>query len=464
MNCSTCEILRENERLRVENAELKLELENAKEGAKQLERRVKQLGRRLAKYEKMREVRRLTRSKRREYTIARFPGKPRGSPGATRPVPKPDAVIEADELKSCTECGAELGPPVHNRERILEELPDVQPTHTVLYREFHYLCGGCGSEIVARHRECPPSGRFGKNVYVQTTLLKFAQRLPLAKVCSVLERQGLEITEPTALALLDRASFWLRPEYEQIIASIRASEVVYLDQTGIKVDGVNFWIWDFVGDSDVTDQGTLFAIRDNKSQKVLEEVLGRDWDGTMVCDGLRSHHSYARKSGAKIQRCWSHLLDDAKKLAETHAEAKALNEGLHRIFNRLKKALENGPPPEERARVARNAKLAMRRLWSKRYRKSKVREFIEKIRRGYPYWFTFATTPGVEPTNNRAERALRELVVQRKIIGTLRNEKGTRMYETLPTLLATWKQRGLNLREALSNAFTKAWQSGRDQA
>jgi len=65
----------------------------------------------------------------------------------------------------------------------------------------------------------------------------------------------------------------------------------------------------------------------------------------------------------------------------------------------------------------------------------------------------------VEPTNNRAEQALRELVVQRKIIGTLRNEKGMKIYETLPTLLATWKQRGMNLGEALSMALTNAWKA-----
>jgi len=46
----------------------------------------------------------------------------------------------------------------------------------------------------------------------------------------------------------------------------------------------------------------------------------------------------------------------------------------------------------------------------------------------------------------------------RKIIGTLRNQKGVQIYETLPTLLATWRQRGLNLQEALSNALTEAWQ------
>jgi hypothetical protein len=98
----------------------------------------------------------------------------------------------------------------------------------------------------------------------------------------------------------------------------------------------------------------------------------------------------------------------------------------------------------------------------KRYKIKEVRKFVEKARNGFDHWFTFVITPEVEPTNNRAERALRELVVQRKIIGTLRNEKGIRIYETLPTLLATWKQMGLDLHEALSNALTKAWKRERE--
>jgi hypothetical protein len=51
-------------------------------------------------------------------------------------------------------------------------------------------------------------------------------------------------------------------------------------------------------------------------------------------------------------------------------------------------------------------------------------------------------------------------VVQRKIIGTLRNERGI-IYETLPTLLATWKQRGLDPQGELSRALTEAWQGMR---
>ena len=391
--------------------------------------------------------------RRRERTEVRYPGRPKGCSGKTRPIPKPDQFVKAEDPGECPECGSDLGPPFRIKNRIIEELPNLQPVRVIAFEEVYYRCESCDSIIIARDVDCPPEGRMGKNVCIQTTLMKFDERLPERKIRAVLERQGLTITPATVLDLHRRVSEWLRPEYDKVLAAIRASKVVYMDQTGIGVDGANYWIWDFVSDSE-----TLFAIRETKGKRVLEEILGKDWNGTMVCDGLRSHHSFAKENpGVKIQRDWAHLLKDARELGEKYVEAKALERGLHGIFDRLKKALEKEPPPEERKRLARNAKRAMRYWLQKRYKKTKVRKFIEKIQRGFPYWFTFIATPGVEPTNNRAERALRELVVQRKIIGTLRNEKGTFIYETLPTLIATWKQRGLDLNETLSSSLNRAW-------
>jgi transposase len=339
---------------------------------------------------------------------------------------------------------------------VVEEISNPAPKTVIDYLEFRGECPSCGAKVSRVHPDCPPSGRFGKNVYVQATLHKFLDRLPLEKGASALGRAGLGLSAPTQLELLWRTAKWLRPEYEQILSRVRNSRVVYTDQTGIKVDGANFWIWTFVTDSEI-----LFAIRKRKSQKVLEEILGKDWKGVLVCDGLRSHHTFARKSGAKVQRCWAHLLKEARNLAEKNEEAKALSLGLQGLFDRLRKALEKRPPPAERARLLRNARRVLRRWMSKSYKKAAVRKFAEKIRRGYPYWFTFVTESGVEPTNNRAERALRELVVQRKIIGTLRNEKGIFIYETLPTLLETWEQRCLEVQETLASALTEAWRRER---
>jgi hypothetical protein len=102
------------------------------------------------------------------------------------------------------------------------------------------------------------------------------------------------------------------------------------------------------------------------------------------------------------------------------------------------------PPPDVRRELWFSAREWLNQLITGEYADQKVKSFIGKISNGFEYWFTFVVQPGVEPTNNRAERALREHVVIRKIIGTLRNRKGTYIHERIMTVLATWSQLGLN--------------------
>jgi len=115
------------------------------------------------------------------------------------------------------------------------------------------------------------------------------------------------------------------------------------------------------------------------------------------------------------------------------------------------------PPPEELKGLAEEAKALMEKWAGTPYESVEVRRFAAKIRNGIGHWFTFLTVPGVEPTNNRAEGALREHVVQRKIMGTFRNGKGTGIYETVMTVLATWKQQGRDLSQTLSATLTQEW-------
>ena len=66
------------------------------------------------------------------------------------------------------------------------------------------------------------------------------------------------------------------------------------------------------------------------------------------------------------------------------------------------------------------------------------------LRNGRPWWLTFLEQRGMEATNHRAERGLREAIVIRKIIGTLRNWKGAKAFARLLSVLGTWKLRGEN--------------------
>ena len=130
-----------------------------------------------------------------------------------------------------------------------------------------------------------------------------------------------------------------------------------------------------------------------------------------------------------------------------------------RSCSRSGRRYPDSSPPEEAARLVEEAKEEMLRLTREPYSSEEVSRFAVKIRNGVDHWFTFLTTPDVEPTNNRAERVLREHVLQRKIMETLRNKKGTFIHETIMTLLATWKQRRLNPSETLAATLSLKWQN-----
>ena len=380
----------------------------------------------------------------------RFPGRPKGHKGTTRPRPKaPDTIKQPEKKHACEHCGAPLQEPVHVGHYIVEEISNPHPRQVIDFLEFEYKCTSCDTYTSTRHPDCPPDGVFGKNALVQTTLMKFEHRLPLEKICQQMKNQfGLPMTPASALEITRRVSEYLRPEYEAIMERVRRAKIVCVDETSEKVDGKNHWLWVFTTETD-----TFFAIRKSRGKKVLDEVLGKAFEGYLSCDGWKSYSNFSNK----LQRCWAHLLREAEWLAEHCEEAKPLYLALKRLYADLVDSLLGDPPFSKRKRLQAAAKRRLRYWLEKDYESNEAKRFIGKVRNGADHWFTFVVVPGLEPTNNRAERALKEPVVQRKIIGTFRNGKGIRIYETVMTLVSTWKQRGLNPYEAMAESLTTSW-------
>jgi len=295
-----------------------------------------------------------------------------------------------------------------------------QPVIVTEYHIAHYTCPHCQKEVVATDASCPKEGRFGNNTIAQAVLLKYEDRL---------------ISPATILDLTRRAADAVQSVYDAILDRVRNASILHADETSIKVQGQKYWIWVFT-----TPSETFIVIRKSRGTKVLMEVLTRRFRGIIVCDGWKPYAKFTKR----IQRCWAHLLRESKDLADNIAEAVPLHRALTRLYQKLTDALESDPPPEIREKLLHNAQATLKRWINRGYGNEKVEKLIGKIENGFEYWFTFVTHPGVEPTNNRAERALRELMVQRKIIGTLRNGKGTSIHERIMTVLATWAQQGLN--------------------
>jgi transposase len=410
-----------------------------------LKAKISELEARLAKYENAHTPPSLRRGRNRKKDPDKNnkgkPGQKIGHKGVTRHYTAPDEQVEVT-MDRCPDCGAKLGSPFRIDSRIIEEIPEPQPIIVTEYKIAHYRCPCCRKEVAAKDPGCPHEGKFGNNVIAQATLLKYDGRITHRKIHDAMMRLfGLKISPATILDLTRRAADAVQSEYDAILNKIRGAPILYVDETSIHVQGERHWIWTFS-----TPSESFFVIRKSRGMKVLTEVLTRRFKGIIVCDGWKPYVRFTNR----IQRCWAHLLRESKETAEKFEEAIPLHNALKELYEILTDALENDPPPEVRRYLYHLAREALRHWIMKEYSIEKVRKFIGKIYNGFNYWFTFIINPDVEPTNNRAERALRPHVVLRKILGTLRNDKGTSIHERIMTTLATWGQRGLNSLQMLT--------------
>ena len=402
-----------------------------------LKARIKELEARLAKYENAHTPPSLRRGRNRKKEQNEGdkgkPGQKIGHKGVTRPHAKPDRQVEVTADR-CPDCGTELGNPFRIESKIIEEIPEPQPIIVTEYKIAHYRCPCCQKEVAANDANCPIEGRFGNNTIAQTTLLKYEDRLPHRKIQDALKRlHGLNISPATILDLTRRAADAVQSEYDAILNKIRDAPILYVDETSIDVQGELHWIWTFT-----TPSETFFVIRKSRGMKVLMEVLTRRFTGIIVCDGWKPYAKFTKR----LQRCWAHLLRESKDLAEKIEEAIPLHKALKELYEELNRSSGKRSSARSSKRSMANGARTLQHWIRREYSSEKVRKLIGKISNGFDYWFTFIIHPGVEPTNNRAERALREHVILRKIMGTLRNGKGTSIHERIMTVLATWGQHG----------------------
>jgi len=369
------------------------------------------------------------------------PGRKDGHNPEWRSPPDPDEEIEVT-CDCCPECGDHFDESVGVSPRLVEEVPDPQPPEVTQYNRHRYQCDSCGTETVATHPDCPDEGQFGVNVIAQSALSRYDHRLPYRKIADRFEQlHGLELSGASAWHATERAARAGRCEYEQIRREIQEAEIVHVDETGIKRDGDQAWIWTFR-----TDEHTLYAVRESRGSDVPAEVLGEDFAGTVICDGWTAYPAFS----STLQRCWAHLLREAEDVASDHEEAEPVWRYLKQMFVGLQSWLETEPGPRARAQMHRACQDSLRSLVERSVTDEPVATLLGKIEGGLDHWLTFVGEPAVSPTNNAAENALREPVVLRKIIGTLRNDRGMFVHETILSLLATWRQQGRNPYEELT--------------
>ena len=361
-------------------------------------------------------------------------GAPQGHKGATRVLDKPDEIIHVT-AESCPDCSHPLDSPIRTEKRTIFDIPPPQRVKVTEYDLDVYRCSNCGREVKSVHRDCPQTGDMGIYLLNYIVMLKYNLRGPIRRVQEFLRNNnGLDLSVKGIADAILRVGDACKNEYIAIQNRIRRSKWVHADETGFHVNGEKFWLWAFRS----AENDVLITVVDSRGRDVVKDTLGEDFSSPVIVDGWKAY-SYL----TIIQRCWAHLIREVDAFMNTE-HGRELSEEIHKMFKELKEFLKSGNMDERRSMKD----LLERRMEDMVRRYDLYKELhkpVEYLRNGLGSWFTCLLYPGMEPTNNLAEQAIREHVVIRKIIGTFRSESGSQNYQYIASLLSTWRLKGMSM-------------------
>ena len=403
-------------------------------------------------------------------TRKKNPKRPGRKPGrgrfTRRPAPPPetftDLVRVPVEEPCCPFCGGPWDAPeeelVSNTDIPAQAPPEVQ---TFLVEVRHCQC--CGKTVRGRHPAVAAdqygatAHRVGARAKAVAHTLHYGVGVPQRKVPRILkELSGLEITQGAlSQDAQKQAAGAVGAAYQQLRAEIRQAPVVHTDDTGWRVGGESAQLMVFT-----TPQITVYQVRPQHRNEEVREVIGDHFAGVLVNDRGKSYDA-KELDGVKQQKCFAHLLRNIREV-EPRQWGRALQfpRQLRELLQRGLLLARSRPHMEEqlyRQQVAELDQALDDLLQDRTLRNRDNQRLLDGIGAQHDrhHLLRFLNDPRVEPTNNRAERALRPAVIRRKVSQCSKTESGARTFEAFLSVIQTLKQQSpATVSQSLLDLFT----------
>lgn len=269
---------------------------------------------------------------------------------------------------------------------------------------------------------------------------------------------GVTISRGELCKILGKVSAALEKPYDELLALLPEEEFVNVDETGHKDNGDQWWTWCFRA-----ELYTLYHIDAYRNAEVLMDTLGRDFDGIVGCDYFSAYRRYMRECSVRVQFCLAHLIRDVKFLTtlpdrRDQQYGERLRSALKELFAVFHRQGELSSKVFAAYLQTARARVVAVGLQAPPTRHGQ--NMAERFRKHGEAYFTFITTPGVGPTNNLAEQAIRFVVIDRHITQGTRSEGGRRWSERIWTVIATCIQQGQSVYTFLCQAITAWFENG----
>lgn len=468
----------EVQRLRAENQHLHLELMACRPELYQADLKIDRLEKRVAKLEAenaqlKQRVADLTPAEGKPGPFVKLnvpagkrrrrPGRPAGHEAALRPPPdrideEVEVLLPEDESGRCLcpECQERLLD-LEEHERVVEELIPAT-TKITRYHTTSGYCPQCRKKVESRHPDQPPAAdlphaQMGLNALATAAMLRIDNRLPYRQVSRVMrDLAGLTVCPGAIARQVKRMGGWMKGEHERLKLHLRQSPVVHADETSGRIQGRGVWVWTLTG-----PEHTLFHIDKSRGRPVIRGLLGKAFEGHLVCD----FYGVYDKMNLKLQRCHAHLL---RELHETAQKSPAFAASPFRRRCRrlckdmllLKSRKDTLDPAAYENRVVR-LETRLDELARTQSDIPDVTRLAKRLRKHQAELTPFLRVDGLDGTNNAAERGLRPLVVARKISGGFRSKPAAKASMVLTSIIRTAHQQGREALATIKSILRKVW-------
>ena len=297
--------------------------------------------------------------------------------------------------------------------RQVEELPVMAVTVTE-HQAQHVRCPGCGARQTGRLPDGVAASAFGVRLQAAIVTLSVRNRISRRDVVELCEQLfSSRISTGTVDAILARTADALTEPCEDLLDRVRSARAVNMDETGWRLQGSQRAIWGMF-----TERHAILQITASRHDDHAKHLLA---DSTAIVTSDR-WWAYNHLPIRRRQICWSHLQRDFEFLTEGRGSDKILGQAGLAVCKELFWAWEiyvhTNDRPELKRRIAvlqRQLKAVLREHSIKHARYRESRRFARAMLKIWPALWTFAKSPGVQPTNNHAERCLRGAVIYRKL-------------------------------------------------
>lgn len=364
--------------------------------------------------------------------------------------PDPDLII-FQEIKECPRTGKKIESQSKSfqKHQIVELIPG--KLFTIEIRR-QITTGPDGKTVIALNPEgIKNHQRFGPYLKSRISTLRYKYHTEWDNIREMFYLfYGCNISKGAMNKMFNELKKELESEYNNLNNDINKSKVLGMDETGARINGKKAWGWIFR-----TDDTAFYKIADNRSHNVVEEVIGKEFDGTIVTDFYSAYSENFLKAKA-WQKCLEHLRRDIVFAYEINNKENGFPDIVIKLLKssiKLKNEIEFDTVEFNKAKqkiyddfkeIISNDEICISKI---------EKRLFKRLKKYKDHIFTFLEFDDVPFDNNGSERDIRKWVIFRKIYGCFRSWQGAENLSVLLSIIETYKKRNQNWFDRIKDVY-----------